>query len=146
MGDHDHARGALEDAGGDVAFHRVAMKPGKPVLFGRVGPSLFFGLPGNPVSALVTFLVFVLPAIRKYMGEGFCGLPTAPGTAGEPFSIRGDRTVFLRVRRDAEGVVRSAGPQGSHQLSTVLEANGLLRLDPSVSIAKGAALKVLSLT
>ena len=143
VGDHDHSRDALEEAGGRTLFHRVAIKPGKPILFGALGSSAYFGLPGNPVSAMVTFQVFVIPAIRLWLGESTRGEETMRCDAGEDFSLKGDRVVFLRVTVDENGRALSAGPQGSHQLNAAMNADGLLRLDPGVAIAKGAPIRVI---
>ena len=69
MGTHDFVRPAHDKLGAKLSFWKVAMRPGKPLAFGRKGPQLVFGLPGNPVSSLVSFMLFVAPALRRMMGE-----------------------------------------------------------------------------
>ena len=68
VGDADYVKDVLDEIG-EVNFWKIAMKPGRPLSFGRIGDSLFFGLPGNPVSVMVTFYQFVLPALRRLSGE-----------------------------------------------------------------------------
>src|SRR5262249_26150285 len=78
VGEHDLVKEALCELGGKIEIWRVAVKPGKPFLFGNIGQCFVFGLPGNPVSAFVTFLQFVRPAILKMMGATNLNLPSGP--------------------------------------------------------------------
>jgi molybdopterin molybdotransferase len=103
VGDHDLIRPALEASGWSITLHRIAMKPGKPLIIARRGAQLMLGLPGNPVSAFVTATLFALPMLRAMAGSG-SPLPTmrlAP--LATPMSAGGNRTEFLRATFDSEG-------------------------------------------
>lgn len=127
VGPHDHVKDALHELGAEERFWGVALKPGKPTWFGVRGRTLAFGLPGNPVSAFVTFQLFVLPALRALQG----GDPAARrGMArlDEPIARSPARDQAVRVRlRASEDGWRAAptGPQGSHQLTSMLGADAL---------------------
>lgn len=136
VGDHDHVRPVLEKLGCTLEFWGVEMKPGYPLAFGGFGDDprdrrpLVFGLPGNPVSAAVTFDQFVRPALRKMMGHRVLFRPTVKARLAEELTKRGNRLHFVRVRleRDAQGelVARSTGNQSSGVLTSLLAAQGLL--------------------
>jgi molybdopterin molybdotransferase len=112
---------------GRVSFWKIAMKPGRPLAFGRIGESLFFGLPGNPVSVMVTFYQFVQPALRRLMGERDPTPVLVPARLTERLRKRRGRTELQRgvLSRDESGAlcVRSTGEQGSGILSSVSRAN-----------------------
>ncbi|MDX1656870.1 MAG: molybdopterin molybdotransferase MoeA [Candidatus Competibacteraceae bacterium] len=126
VGEADFVKDIL-DRLGRVDFWKIAMKPGRPLAFGRVGEALFFGLPGNPVSVMVTFYQFVQPALRRMMGQ----LETREVRVQVPclsrLKKRPGRTEFQRgvLEQQADGslVVRSTGQQGSGILSSVSQAN-----------------------
>src|SRR5439155_11615662 len=80
VGEFDFVRAAFEQMGGELNFWKVSIKPGKPFAFGRVGRKFLFGLPGNPVSALVTFLLLARPALKRMQGTSEAGLSQGPGT------------------------------------------------------------------
>jgi molybdopterin molybdotransferase len=143
VGEHDHVKAAFEAMGGRLEFWKVSMKPGKPFVFGRFGRKLFFGLPGNPVSAFVTFLLLVRPALLKMQGASDLALPGHPGVLAEAVRNRGDRRHYLRVLVGADGSVRSAGRQASHALSSMARANGLLALPAETSWEAGTSVNVL---
>lgn len=143
VGEMDFVKAAFEKLGGTLEFWKVAMRPGKPFVFGRCGEKFLFGLPGNPVSAFVTFLLLVRPALWRWQGARAAGLPSYPGVLGEPVANAGDRRHFMRVRVDDEGKVFSAGRQASHALSSLAAANGLLSLPPGASLAAGDRVTVL---
>ena len=143
VGEMDFVKAAFEAMGGELQFWKVAMRPGKPFVFGRCGGKFLFGLPGNPVSAFVTFLLLVRPALRRWQGATEVALPAQVGLAGETFSNSGDRRHFLRVRVDHEGKVFSAGRQASHALSSLATANALLSLLPGALLSAGMTVKVL---
>jgi molybdopterin molybdotransferase len=143
VGEMDFIKQAFQDAGGELEFWRVAIKPGRPVAFGRRGRKLFFGLPGNPVSAFVTFLLLVRPAILRWQGVQDVGLPAHPGVLAQPLENPGDRRHFMRVRVDAFGRVADAGLQASHALGSLAAANGLVDVPPHTTFAPGAAVRVL---
>jgi len=131
VGEADYITETLQELG-EVNFWRMAMKPGKPLAFGRVEQAYFFGLPGNPVSVMATFYQFVLPAIRKLSGENAREPLLIEVRAAEAFRKAPGRMEFQRgiLSRDAGGdwVVSSAGGQGSHQLSSMSKANCFILL------------------
>jgi molybdopterin molybdotransferase len=125
---HDLVRERIENSGGRFVFHKLRMRPGKPIAFGRLRDMLVFCLPGNPVSSLVSFEVFVKPALLKLMGQDPTPR-TVQATLLEPVRKKRGFTVFFRVRVEdgPEGkTARLSGPQGSHQLKSLVGANGLL--------------------
>ena len=139
VGKHDHVRPALERLGIKAELWRVAIKPGKPFLFARAGGKLIFGLPGNPVSACVTFVVFVGPALRRWQGAGSSHLAarTVPATLAESVRNEGDRPHYLRGRLDAAGTFHLTGVQESHALFALSQADALLRVEPNTSLKAG---------
>ncbi len=143
VGELDLVKRAFEDVGGRLEFWRVAIKPGRPFTFGRFEKKLLFGLPGNPVSSLVTFQLLVRPALLRFQGARQISLPSYPGRLTEALANDGGRRHFMRVRTDAEGSVRSAGAQASHILSSMAAANGLVDMPPHTSLPVGAAVRVL---
>lgn len=126
VGDADYVKETLETLG-KVSFWKIAMKPGKPLAFGLLGNTVFFGLPGNPVSSMATFYQIVQPALYQLMGQ----------TAQQPLRLRVPCVTQLKkspgradyqrgiLQYDAAGqlTVRSSGPQGSHVLSSMSRAN-----------------------
>jgi molybdopterin molybdotransferase len=132
VGDRDYVRGVLEKLGCSLLFWGVNMKPGYPMAFGRFeadnGP-LVFGLPGNPVSAMVTFEQFVRPALRKMAGRQSLFRPTVRARLGEGLQKQAGRLHFVRVDLERQGdeiVARSTGNQSSGVLRSMLLARGLL--------------------
>jgi molybdopterin molybdotransferase len=110
-----------------VESYQVAVKPGKPQVFGHLGKTPVFGLPGNPVSSLVVFDQFVLPALKKMAGRRDLFWPLFTARLESPVRRRPGRLEFLRVRLDPEGgawTARPTGPQGSGVLSSMARANG----------------------
>ncbi|TAL15656.1 molybdopterin molybdenumtransferase MoeA [bacterium] len=134
MGDYDYTRDVLAEWGVDTKFWKVAVKPGKPVLFGMKGRVPVFGLPGNPVSAMVSFEQFVRPALRKLMGAQRLFRPVFKAILderAERVKGRPDRIEFVRCRIERFGTrfkVVGLGKRSSGMLSTLVEANGLLIL------------------
>jgi molybdopterin molybdotransferase len=128
VGPHDHVKPALEALGVEERFWRVALRPGKPTWFGTRGDRLVFGLPGNPVSALVTFHLFVRPALLALQGAPFA-TPTAQALLAEavPRNPGRDEAVRVRLAPGPDGRIRATptGPQGSHQLTSLLGADAL---------------------
>jgi molybdopterin molybdotransferase len=128
VGRHDHVRGVLERHGG-LDFWRIAVQPGKPLAVGSLGASTVIGLPGNPVSALVTFELFVRPFIRASLGlagDGRLHVRASPTVRMEKDP---SRRAFLRVQvwhEDGEMHARPAGGQASSQLRPMADANALL--------------------
>ena len=143
VGELDWVKQAFEALGGRMDFWRVAIKPGKPFVFGRWQEKFLFGLPGNPVSACVTFLLLVRPALLRWQGAIELALPAYPGVLAELLVNRGDRRHFVRVKIDQEGQVRCSGTQASHILKSLADANGLVDLPPHTALEAGARVRVL---
>jgi molybdopterin molybdotransferase len=143
VGEFDLVRSAFSQIGGDLEFWQVAIKPGKPFVFGRWREKFLFGLPGNPVSALVTFLLLVQPALCRWQGAKHVSLPAHPGLLLEPLTNHGDRRHFMRVTVDPQGQVRSAGVQASHMMSSLAKANGLVDVAPNAILPAGTTVPVL---
>ncbi len=130
-GDHDLVREVLQELGVEQLFWKIAIKPGRPTAFGVKGETLVFSLPGNPVSTLVTFELFVRPALRRLQGVTPAIRPTTRALLAEPIRKSPDRVQFLRVkvRGGPEGLIAaSAGDQNTGILSTMVRANGLVVL------------------
>jgi len=130
VGQTDHVTGALE-AVGHLEFWKIAIKPGKPVAFGKIGNVPFFGLPGNPVSALVTFDLFVRPVLRKLGGYGQVLRPRIVVELAAPLSHRPGRREFARgvlLTANDDGILRAQplGLQESHRLTSIAGADILL--------------------
>jgi molybdopterin molybdotransferase len=143
VGEMDFIKQAFEQMGGELQFWKVAIKPGRPFVFGRYRGKLLFGLPGNPVSAFVTFLLLVRPALLRWQGANDVSLPIHPGVLAEPLVNQGERRHFMRVRLHPSGKVHSAGVQASHIQSSMAAANGLVDVPPNTTLAVGAAVPVL---
>jgi molybdopterin molybdotransferase len=143
VGDTDYIKLAFEKLDGALDFWKVNMRPGRPFVFGQWRGKFLFGLPGNPVSAFVTFLLLVRPALRKWQGAKVTGLPAHPGTLAEALANPNDRRHFMRVTADAGGRVRSAGSQASHIMASLALANGLVDVPPMTTLPAGAAVKVM---
>jgi molybdopterin molybdotransferase len=132
VGLHDHVKGALRDLGVEERFWGVRLRPGKPTWFGTRGGTLAFGLPGNPVSAMVTFQLFARPALAALQGAA----PDAPRTSAvlaHPVArnLRREEAVRVRLRHTDEGLLaESTGEQGSHMLTSMLGADGLALIAP----------------
>jgi len=126
VGPHDHVKPALEANHVDQVFWRVALRPGKPTWFGvrRSDDTLVLGLPGNPVSAYVTFVLFARPAIAALQGATATTRRRTAHT-GVAIARHPDRDECVRVRIDEQGAATPTGPQGSHILSSLLGADGL---------------------
>ena len=142
VGDHDHLKPAIERLGGSLDFWKVAVKPGKPFVLGQVDGKPVFGMPGNPVSALVTYLLMVRPALLNMQGAAEWRLAKRPGCLVDELANKGDRRHFVRVTIDDHGLVRSVGGQRSHMLGSLAKANGLVDLPPGTRLAKGDPVNV----
>jgi molybdopterin molybdotransferase len=125
VGDHDLIQPALLDSGGTVDFWRIAMRPGKPVMVGRLSDAIVLGLPGNPVSAYVTATLLLLPLVRKLLGYQQLVPATSQAIAGEPFPANGPRQDFVRARFHDGALIRLSN-QDSGALSALLQADALV--------------------
>jgi molybdopterin molybdotransferase len=137
VGEADYTRAMMKKLGADsggVAFWRIAMRPGRPMAVGRIGvnSSILFGLPGNPVAVMVTFLAFVRPALLQMMGATASNLPLLKAHSTEVIRKKPGRTEYQRgtVSTASDGTleVRTTGNQGSGVLSSMVQANGLIVL------------------
>ncbi len=129
VGEHDHLRAVLDQLGAEQRFWKLRMRPGAPVGFGFLGGTPWIGLPGNPVSTMVTFELFVRPAIRKMSGHALPFRRSVPVRVAEPISLKPRLQHFLRavVTDGPDGPeARLTGPQGSGILTSMVAANALL--------------------
>jgi molybdopterin molybdotransferase len=133
VGSKDLVRPTLQKLGATLELWRVAVKPGKPFMFGRLGSTLVFGLPGNPVSAFVTFLLFARPALWKLGGRSSLELPRIRARLEEELVNRGDRPHYIRGIYH-EGTFRPVGKQESHALFALSQANALCRVEPDQAL------------
>jgi molybdopterin molybdotransferase len=132
VGPHDHVKPALAELGVEERFWGVRLRPGKPTWFGTRGSALVFGLPGNPVSAMVGFHLFVRPALAAMQGAD----PSAPRSRAAldeaiPRHPRREQAVRVHLELAGDGWhARATGPQGSHMLTSMLGATALARIAP----------------
>lgn len=129
VGAFDLVPGVLRELGVEAHFHKVRMKPGKPLLFGTRGSTLVFGLPGNPVSSFVCFELFVRPALRALAGHRDPGPATATLPLSEPLAAKNDRPTFHPAKLEGTAV-RPLPWFGSADLRAILSADALLALPP----------------
>jgi len=141
VGEHDLVQSTLRDLGAKIDIWRVAIKPGKPFLFGQLGRCFVFGLPGNPVSAFVTFLQFVRAAILRMMGANNLDLPKMPAKLTVDLTNEGDRTHYLRGKLE-DGNFAPIGRQESHALFGLSQSNALLRIETGESLKAGETVDV----
>jgi molybdopterin molybdotransferase len=151
VGEFDHTRAALEAMGAEMALWRVRMRPGAPVGFGRIGGIPWIGLPGNPVSVMVTFELFVRPTLRRMLGHTRLHRRPVAVTLEEPVKIGAKLTHFLRAivtaQPDGTLTARLTGPQGSGILTSMSLANALLVVPEDRSeVPAGERLSALLLT
>ena len=146
MGDYDFTKAVFRDLGAEMNFWKLAIRPGQPLAFGKIQGKLAFGLPGNPVSSMVTFEQLVRPAMLKMAGcrrygrpliesVGRASLKEAEAAFQEKFSKRTDRRHFLRGvlwREDGVFKVRTTGDQGSGILTSLVKANCLIDIPVEV--------------
>jgi len=139
VGEHDHVRPALESLGVEQLFWGVSLRPGKPTFFGIApGGALVFALPGNPVSAMVTFLLFVRPALLAMQGAEPGAERLSARFAADYEKVRG-RAEAIRVRLEAgEGgwIATPTGSQGSHVLTSMLGADGLAMAPTDLDVVR----------
>jgi molybdopterin molybdotransferase len=145
VGDHDLVRPALEQAGASLDFWKVALKPGKPLMAGRLGAAIVLGLPGNPVSAFVTARLFLLPLIAHMLGAAD-PLPAATlAKLDAPVPATGGRAEYLRAAWSGGGV-RPAGGQDSAALFALAAADVLIVRPPHAPAAQaGETVEILGL-
>ncbi|MGA8862428.1 MAG: gephyrin-like molybdotransferase Glp [Gallionella sp.] len=146
VGVHDYVRPTIESLGVQMKFWRVAMKPGHPLAFGTTASSVFFGLPGNPVSSMVCFEEFVAPALRRMMGHARLYRRTVTARLTHGIKHQPGRTEFVRVmlaKGDGGYAATSTGAQGSGMLLSMARADGLMVVPAeSAGIASGSIVTV----
>ena len=129
VGDHDLVGAAAADHGMDRAFYKVAMRPGKPLMAGRIGDAVMIGLPGNPVSAMVCGHIFLLPVVRAMLGLGQAEAPRSTAMLTTALPGNGPRAHYMRARRDGDAVT-VFDRQDSALLSVLAQANALVVRPP----------------
>jgi molybdopterin molybdotransferase len=130
VGEADYTKTMMRELG-DVAFWRIAMRPGRPMAVGRINNAVLFGLPGNPVAVMVTFLAFVRPALLQMMGARQRDLPLLKARSTEAIRKKPGRTEYQRgtvSTVDGQLQVCTTGNQGSGVLSSMVQGNGLIVL------------------
>jgi len=135
MGDYDFTKAVFKDLGAEMHFWKLAIRPGQPLAFGKILGKLAFGLPGNPVSSMVTFEQLVRPAMLKMGGHRSYGRPVVRAVFQEKLSKRPDRRHFLRGILSRENdvlAVRTTGDQGSGILTSMVKANCLIDVPEEV--------------
>ncbi|MEK6657514.1 MAG: gephyrin-like molybdotransferase Glp, partial [Nitrospirota bacterium] len=147
VGDYDHVKDVVKGLGGDLRLWKVAIKPGKPLAFSILNGRPMFGLPGNPVASMVTFEIFVRPAILKMMGHKKIFRPIIYATIKDDLKKKENRRHFIRasVQSDGDGyVVETTGDQGSHMMTSMIKANGLIIFhENDTAIKAGDKVKVM---
>ena len=143
VGDYDLIRPAIESLGGEIDFWRVRLRPGKPFVFARLEGKPLFGLPGNPVSAVTTYMVLVRPALLAMQGAAETGPAQRACQLRESIANRGDRPHFYRIQLDDREGVTSAGLQGSHALQSLSQADGWLCVEPGQERRPGDVVSVM---
>lgn len=145
VGDHDLVRPALEAAGAGIDFWKVAVRPGKPMMAGRLGDAVVLGLPGNPVSAFVTATLFLRPLVAHLSGAADPLPATTPAILGEPLPANGPRADYLRAAH-RDGRVVAAAIQDSSMLRTLARADCLIIRPPHAPAAQpGDSVEILRL-
>ncbi|MGB7318976.1 MAG: gephyrin-like molybdotransferase Glp [Planktotalea sp.] len=129
VGDHDLVGGVTANLGMERAFYKVAMRPGKPLMAGKLENSVMIGLPGNPVSAMVCGVVFVQPIVRAMLGLGQTAAPHLNATLSEDLPQNGPRAHYMRAQV-ANGKITAVERQDSALLSVLAQANALLLRPP----------------
>jgi len=138
MGDYDLVKGMLQDLG-KMNFWKVAMRPGQPLTFGLLSGKPFFGLPGNPVSAMVSFELYVRPSILKMCGQKNLFRPSLKAILKEDIEKKSGLTYFVRCRlihQDGKTYATTTGEQGSGILSSMVKAQGLIILPREKNLAR----------
>ncbi len=146
VGDLDLVREALVTAGAELHLWKVDMRPGKPITFGSLDGRPVFGLPGNPVSAMVTFELFVRPALLAMQGRRRLDRPRVHAIATGPIANHGSRRGYLRVsleEREGRWHARLTGDQGSGILRSMVQADGLAVLGGDTTVATGDRVEVI---
>jgi molybdopterin molybdotransferase len=144
VGDYDFIKPAIESLGGSIDFWRIRIKPGKPLVFGNIQSKPIFGLPGNPVSATVTFTLLVHPALVKLGGEESFSHSYDRRILSETLENPGNRRLYLRMQQDGKGkLTRSGANQASHALGSLAASSGLVAVPESSKLEAGSEVSLL---
>ncbi|MGC8742971.1 MAG: gephyrin-like molybdotransferase Glp [Verrucomicrobiia bacterium] len=143
VGKYDLIKNVFEKMGGKIHFWKIIMKPGRPFVFGQIKDKFWFGLPGNPVSAIVTYTILVRPFIMKCQNAAMIELPVESGELVEDISNHGNRRHLMRVKIDDKKRIRLSGKQTSHGLSSIINSNGLIDVPPHTTLRKGDLVNVI---
>ena len=143
VGEEDHIKPAVQSLG-SLDLWQIAIKPGKPFAYGRVNEAHFIGLPGNPVSSFVTFLLLVRPFLLKLQGATQVAAPSRTGLAGFNWSRPDKRREFLRVRLNNQGALELFANQSSGVLTSAVWGDGLVDNPPGQVIASGDQVRFMS--
>jgi molybdopterin molybdotransferase len=143
VGEEDHIKPAVQ-ALGTLDLWQIAIKPGKPFAYGRIGEAHFLGLPGNPVSSYVTFLVLVRPFLLQLQGMPDVAMKTVAARADFTWAKADKRREFLRVRRNADGGLDLFTNQSSGVLTSAVWGDGLVNNPPGTTIAPGDMVQFIS--
>jgi molybdopterin molybdotransferase len=144
VGEEDHIKPAVQQLG-QLDLWQIAIKPGKPFAHGRVDAAHFIGLPGNPVSSFVTFLLLVRPFLLRMQGVQDVALPSQPLRADFDWPRADRRQEFLRVKRNAQGGLDLYPNQSSGVLTSVVWGDGLVDNPPGRAIARGDTVQYVGL-
>ncbi|KGM47770.1 gephyrin-like molybdotransferase Glp [Pseudooceanicola atlanticus] len=136
VGDHDLVAQAAQGQGMEQSFYKVAMRPGKPLMAGRLGNAAMIGLPGNPVSAMVCGHIFVVPVIRHMLGLGAAPVPRLSAPLAQDIPANGPREHYMRARLDQTGAIAPDTRQDSALLSVLSGASALLVRAPDAPAAR----------
>jgi molybdopterin molybdotransferase len=136
VGDHDIVEQVARDKGLKRAFYKVAMRPGKPLMAGKIGNSAMVGLPGNPVSSMVCAEIFILPMIDKMIGLGGGPRERSQGQLSHAIEANGPREHYMRAKCDGDGTVRVFDKQDSSLMTVLSDANALVVRAPHAEPAE----------
>jgi molybdopterin molybdotransferase len=143
VGEEDHIKPAVQSLG-KLDLWQIAMKPGKPFAYGRIGGAHFIGLPGNPVSSFVTYLLLVRPFLLKLQGATRVAPAAMPLPAHFDWPRPDKRREFLRVRRNAVGGLDLFANQSSGVLTSAVWGDGVIDVAPGQTIARGDTVRFIS--
>ena len=130
VGDYDLVADVSAELGMEQSFYKIRMRPGKPLMAGRIGSTAMVGLPGNPVSAMVCGYLFLLPMVRRMLGVAQVLPPLHTARLAEPLEKNGPREHYMRAIRDDSGI-RACADQDSSLLSVLAQANALILRPPN---------------
>lgn len=142
VGEYDLVREVMKELGVEMRFYKVAIKPGKPLAFGLIDKTPVFGLPGNPVSSMITFEIFVRPALLAMSGRNDFRRTEVRATIKEEIRKKPGWRHYLRAQveyREGRGYATLTGPQGSGILSSLIKANGLIIIGEEVTMVESGS-------